>query len=153
MLNDPKVAEDILRELLKEDEANAWALEELTKARANAQDWPEVFNLLIRRAELATDAAEQTSLRHEAARVAKDELKEERQAIELYRELLEAGGMGDEVAIRELAALYTAANRWEISPPSSDVAWKTHAPQETARVCASSSRRSNATSCAAGKRD
>ncbi|MGZ5966930.1 MAG: tetratricopeptide repeat protein, partial [Polyangiales bacterium] len=113
VLSDAKVAEDILRELLKEDEANAWALEELTKARAAAKDWPEVFGLLIRRAELATDAAEQTSLRHEAARVAKDELKEERQAIELYRELLEAGGMSDEVAIRELSALYTSADRWE----------------------------------------
>lgn len=113
VLSDAMLAEEILRELLKEDEANAWALEELTKARAAAKDWPEVFSLLIRRAELSTNASEQSELRHEAARVAKDELKEERQAIELYRELLDANGMSDEVAIRELSALYAGNKRWD----------------------------------------
>jgi tetratricopeptide (TPR) repeat protein len=113
VLNDAKLAEEIIRELLKEDEANAWGLEELTRARSEAKDWEEVFNLLIRRAELATSADEQTQLRHAAARVAKAELKNERQAIELYRELLDnsEGGASDEVAVRELRDLYLSAGR------------------------------------------
>jgi tetratricopeptide (TPR) repeat protein len=113
VLSDPKLAEEIIRELLKEDEANAWALEELTRARGEAKDWGEVFNLLIRRAELANNAQEQTELRHEAARVAKAELKNEPQAIELYRELLDSseGGASDEVAVRELRELYLSAGR------------------------------------------
>ena len=44
--------------------------EQLTNARATAKDWDEVFSLLMRRAELATNAEEQSQLRHEAARVA-----------------------------------------------------------------------------------
>jgi len=113
VLTDPKLAEEIIRELLKEDEANSWGLEELTRARSEAKDWMEVFNLLIRRAELANNAQEQTELRHEAARVAKAELQNEQQAIELYRELLDAseGGASDEVAVRELRELYLSAGR------------------------------------------
>lgn len=112
-LPEPNLGEEILRELLKEDEANAWALEQLTAARATEKDWNEVFSLLIRRAELATDAGEQSQLRHEAARVAKVELKNDAQAIELYRELLDAseGGASDEVAVQHLVELYGSANR------------------------------------------
>lgn len=115
VLTDIKLAEEILRELLKEDEANAWGLEELTKARGEAKDWEEVFGLLLRRAELATDSQEQRSLRHEAARVARVELKNEAQAIELYRELLDSseGGASDDVAIRELGELYAKAERFD----------------------------------------
>ncbi|MEO7097440.1 MAG: tetratricopeptide repeat protein, partial [Polyangiales bacterium] len=113
VLDDRPLAEEILRELLKDDEANAWALEELTKARATAGDFTEVFGLLTRRAELATNAEEQSQLRHEAARVAKVELKHSAQAIELYRELLDAsdGGVADETAARELRVLYGEAKR------------------------------------------
>ena len=113
VLSELELAEAILRELLKDDEANAWALEELTKARAAAKDYPEVFTLLTRRAELGTNAGEQSQLRHEAARVAKNELKHSEQAIELYRELLDAsdGGVGDEAAARELRELYQQAGR------------------------------------------
>ena len=113
VLTDAEIAEAILRELLKDDEANAWALEQLTAARATAKDFAEVFTLLIRRAELATEASEQASLRHEAAKVARVELKHVDQAIELYRELLDAsdGGMADEAAAMELRALYGEANR------------------------------------------
>jgi len=112
--SDGVLAEAILRELLKDDEANAWALEELTTARASAKDFGEVFTLLLRRAELSSAADEQSRLRHDAARVAKEELKNADQAIELYRELLDSsdGGVGDEVASRELRALYTEGKRW-----------------------------------------
>ncbi len=114
-LPEPGLGEEILRELLEEDEANAWALEELTKTRAAAKGWEEVFGLLMRRAELATHAGEQTELRHEAARVAKVELKNAPQAIELYRELLEGsdGGASDEVAVRELSELYAEHKRFD----------------------------------------
>ncbi|MEZ0229449.1 MAG: tetratricopeptide repeat protein [Planctomycetota bacterium] len=112
-LPEPNLGEEILRELLKEDEANAWALEQLTATRATEKDWNEVFSLLIRRAELATNAEEQSQLRHEAARVAKVELKNDAQAIELYRELLDSseGGASDEVAVQHLVELYGSANR------------------------------------------
>lgn len=114
-LPEPGLGEEILRELLKEDEANAWALEHLTAARAEQKDWNEVFSLLIRRGELANNADEQAQLRHEAARVAKAELKNEAQAIELYRELLDGsdGGTSDDVAVRELIELYTSQKRYK----------------------------------------
>jgi tetratricopeptide (TPR) repeat protein len=113
VLKDAELAESILRELLKEDEANAWALEQLTAARAEAKDWNEVFSLLLRRAELAGEADEQSKLRHEAARVAKVELADVPKSIELYRELLDSsdGGVGDEVAAKELRGLYLDAKR------------------------------------------
>jgi tetratricopeptide (TPR) repeat protein len=115
VLSDAELAEAILRELLKDDEANAWALEELTTARAAAKDFGEVFSLLLRRAELSTSAEEQSRLRHDAAKVAKDELANADQAIELYRELLDSseGGVGDDVASRELRSLYTTGKRWD----------------------------------------
>lgn len=115
VLKDAVLAEAILRELLKEDEANAWALEQLTAARAEAKDWKEVFALLLRRAELASEAEEQSKLRHEAAKVARAELADVAQAIELYRELLDSsdGGVGDEVAAKELRALYLDAKRFD----------------------------------------
>ncbi|MBL8718308.1 MAG: tetratricopeptide repeat protein [Myxococcales bacterium] len=109
-----KLGEEILRELLSEDEANEWALEQLTAARATQKDWTEVFTLLMRRAELAAAASEQTSLRHEAARVARVEIGHAPQAIELYRELLDGsdGGVGDEVASKALRELYAEQKRW-----------------------------------------
>jgi tetratricopeptide (TPR) repeat protein len=115
VLTDAALAEKILRELLKEDEANAWALEQLTTARAEAKDWKEVYSLLLRRAELASEASEQSKLRHEAARVSRVELEDREQAIELYRELLDSsdGGVGDEVAAKELRELYLDAKRFD----------------------------------------
>lgn len=112
--DEAKLGEEILRELLAEDEANEWALEQLTAARAEQKDWTEVFTLLMRRAELAAAAHEQTSLRHEAARVARVEIGHAPQAIELYRELLDGsdGGVGDEVAAKALRELYADQKRW-----------------------------------------
>src|SRR5439155_24853832 len=54
-VNDIPLAEEVLRELLEDDEADMWALEELTKLRQNAGDSKEVVALLLRRAELANE--------------------------------------------------------------------------------------------------
>jgi tetratricopeptide (TPR) repeat protein len=114
VLGDAAQAELIARELLREDEANAWALEQLTTARASAKDWTEVLALLLRRAELAPEAAEQSSLRHEAARVARQELGDREKATELYRELLDGsdGGTSDAAATTALIELYREGRRF-----------------------------------------
>jgi tetratricopeptide (TPR) repeat protein len=110
---DAALGEAVLRELLAEDEANAWALEKLTEARREAKDFAEVFALLMRRGELSASSEEQSQLRHEAARVARVELGHAEQAIELYRELLDSsdGGVSDAAAASELRGLYGAAGR------------------------------------------
>src|SRR5205823_11069664 len=86
-VNDIPLAEEVLRELLDEDEADTWALEELTKLRQNAGDAKEVVTLLMRRAELAQEP-EATELKHRAAKGIVDQLGDVPRAIQLYEEIL-----------------------------------------------------------------
>src|SRR5207302_2065002 len=61
-VKDAALTEEVLRQLLDEDEANVWALEELTRLRQAAADYAEVLKLLLRRAELSTDGLELSRL-------------------------------------------------------------------------------------------
>ena len=89
-LGDVALAESVLRELIAQDEADPWALAELTEIRRQAGDAKEVVELLLRRSELADDGAQISSLKHQAARVMLDELRDAPRATSLYRELLDA---------------------------------------------------------------
>jgi tetratricopeptide (TPR) repeat protein len=89
-LGDPALAETVLRELIAQDEADDWALAELTRLRRAAGDSKEVVRLLLRRAELAADGAQASALKHEAAGVMLGELRDVRGATALYQEILDA---------------------------------------------------------------
>lgn len=110
VLADPRLAEDVLRELLQDNEADAWAAEELTRFRQDAGDHKEVVALLLRRAEAQADALEANKLRHRAAEVAADKLGDRERAITLYEAILEQEP-GDTEAQGKLRALYEALDR------------------------------------------
>ena len=69
-INDNAIAEAIVRELLGFDDANLWAITELTALRRGAEDWADTLRLLLRRAELEADSRILHDIRNEAAIVA-----------------------------------------------------------------------------------
>jgi len=88
-LGDAVLAEGIVRELLGHDDANLWAITELTTLRRNAEDWAETLKLLLRRSELEADSRVLYEIRYEAARVAREKLSDNATAIRLYGQLFE----------------------------------------------------------------
>jgi tetratricopeptide (TPR) repeat protein len=109
-VGDKELAEASLRDLVAEDDADVWALEELTKLREAASDHPEVVKLLLRRAELVVDGGDALALRHQAARVLEQELHDGERATLLYEEILDAEPT-DASAADALRRLYGAAKR------------------------------------------
>lgn len=84
-----QIAEKILRDLLAHDDANRWALGKLCDLVAKKGDHEETYSLLLRLAEVSLDATELSELRHRAAHLAKDELREKPKAVELYERLFQ----------------------------------------------------------------
>ena len=109
-LGDPKLAEATLRDLLAEDEADVWALEELTRLRDQAGDAIEVVKLLLQRAELAQSAAGVLELKHRAAEALAEKIGDIARGISLYEEILEQEP-NDTVAASKLRALYEKEGR------------------------------------------
>jgi tetratricopeptide (TPR) repeat protein len=109
-LGDRELAEAALRDLVAEDEGDLWAYEELTKLRAASGDDAEVVRLLLRRSELADDGATAAALKHEAANVLGSKLGDDKRAISLFEEILDADPE-DARAATALRALYGKAGR------------------------------------------
>jgi tetratricopeptide (TPR) repeat protein len=109
-VGDRDLAEATLRDLIAEDEADLWALEELTKLRAAAGDDAEVVKLLLFRAEIGSDGEAALRLRHEAARVLVEKLQEATRATSLYEEILDSEPT-DAPAATALRSLYSQAGR------------------------------------------
>jgi tetratricopeptide (TPR) repeat protein len=109
-LSDPALAEAVLRDLLAEDEADLWAIEELTKLREQAGAHEEVVGLLVRRAELEADGKVIAELRHRAARTVAERLGDVDRAIGLYEEIFESEP-ADAAAQTALRELYAKAGR------------------------------------------
>jgi tetratricopeptide (TPR) repeat protein len=111
-VGDRELAESMLRDLIAEDEGDVWALEELAKIRGAVGDDGEVVTLLLRRAELVSDGAQALELRHQAARVLVDKLKDTARAMSLYEEILDAEP-SDAGAARALRDLYAGAGKYK----------------------------------------
>jgi tetratricopeptide (TPR) repeat protein len=109
-VGDKALAEAVLRDILTEDEADAWALEELTRLREDAGDRAEVVKLLLRRAELASDGTEIVLLKKRAADVLETEPNGLSQATSLYEEIVEQEP-SDDAAAAKLRALYEKTGR------------------------------------------
>ncbi|HEU4410540.1 MAG TPA: tetratricopeptide repeat protein [Polyangiaceae bacterium] len=103
-VNDPQAAEACLRQLLDENEADRWALNELVALRERAGDWAEATSLLLRLAEYEPDGALASRLKLRAARARREQLGDVAGATALYEELLEADPDDAEsaAALREL---------------------------------------------------
>ncbi len=109
-VGDRALAEAVLRDILVEDEVDAWALDELTRLREAAGDSAEVVKLLLRRAELATDGLQIVELKKRAADVLEHKLEDAKHAITLYEEIFEQEA-NDELAAAKLRALYEKTGR------------------------------------------
>ncbi|MEB2314045.1 MAG: tetratricopeptide repeat protein [Sorangiineae bacterium] len=109
-LDDRELGEAVLRELLKDDDANIWALAELTTMREAAGDYAETLTLLVRRSELRAQGDVVRELRRKAAVIARDKLGDPARATELYEQLFEDDPT-DADAADALRALYTALER------------------------------------------
>jgi tetratricopeptide (TPR) repeat protein len=109
-LGDRELAEVTLRDLLAEDEADLWALEELTRLREQAGDAVDVVKLLLQRAELARNGAEVLDLKHRAAATLEDKIGDVGRAITLYEEILEQEPADAGAAVK-LRALYEKEGR------------------------------------------
>ena len=111
-VGDRDLAEATLRDMVADDDGDAWALEELTKLRAAAGDHAEVVRLLSRRAEIATDAGQALALKHMAARELVSALHDGPRAIALYEEILDAEP-ADAPAAAALRKLYVDAGQYK----------------------------------------
>lgn len=109
-LSDVALTEAILREMIAADDADAWAIAELTSVREKAGDWKEVYGLYVRNAELVAEASEIRRLRHAAALVAKDHLSDAPAAIGLYEQIFE-DEPSDEKASAALRELYAKSGK------------------------------------------
>ncbi len=109
-VGDRELAEATLRDLLGEDAGDLWALEKLTELRRAAGDHAEVVKLLLSRAELVLDGGQAAALKHEAARVLGDDLRDPARAATMYEEILEIDP-GDTQAAAALRALYGREGR------------------------------------------
>ncbi|TKC99382.1 tetratricopeptide repeat protein [Polyangium fumosum] len=89
VLADDALTEAILRDMIKADDSDAWALAELTKVRDKAGDSKEVFDLLVRQAELAAEGEKIRELKHRAALVAREKLSDDKKALDLYSQIFE----------------------------------------------------------------
>jgi tetratricopeptide (TPR) repeat protein len=88
-LADAELTEAILRDMIKADDSDAWAIAELAKVREKAGDHKEVFDLIVRQAELAAEGDKIRDLKHQAAAVAREKLSDDKRAIELYSQIFE----------------------------------------------------------------
>jgi tetratricopeptide (TPR) repeat protein len=110
VLGDAKLAEEVLRGLLAENEADAWAAAELTRLREGAGDHEEVLTLLLKRAEAEGDGQKAVELRHRAAEIAEVKIGDRERAIGLYEEIFEHD-RSDRRAQERLRALYAALGK------------------------------------------
>jgi tetratricopeptide (TPR) repeat protein len=110
VLADNALSEAILRDMIKADDNDAWALAELTKVREKAEDYKEVFSLLVRQAEIAAEGEKIRELKHRAAAVAQDKLADDKKAIELYGQIFE-DEPNDTKASGALRELYAKAGK------------------------------------------
>ncbi|HMA93172.1 MAG TPA: tetratricopeptide repeat protein [Polyangiaceae bacterium] len=109
-LSDAALVEAIVREVLSLDDRNIWALSELTELRRSMGDYAETFKLLSRQIDIEVEDARLRQLRHDAARVARDELKLPDKAIEIYTVLFEDDAT-DGVAAEALRNLLQSQGR------------------------------------------
>lgn len=109
-LSDDALVEAILREMIEADDSDLWALAELTLVREKASDFKEVYDLLVRQAELTLEADKVKEIRHRAAAVARGKLSDDAAAIELYDTIFDADP-DDATAAKALRELYAKTGR------------------------------------------
>ncbi len=111
-LEDEELAERILRDMLNVDDADAWALAELSAVCERKEAWQELFTLLTRRMDLSPEPEQLRELRHQAANVASTRLDDSGSAIGLFEQAFE-DDPSDTAASDALRQLYTQLERYD----------------------------------------
>ncbi|HTV24521.1 MAG TPA: tetratricopeptide repeat protein [Polyangiaceae bacterium] len=87
-LREPRWAEEILRDLLRVDPHNDWALESLSDLMEESGRYADALALIEQRIELGS-APDVRELRHRAAQVASERLRDAQKSSQIYLALLE----------------------------------------------------------------
>ncbi|MFT4704961.1 MAG: tetratricopeptide (TPR) repeat protein, partial [Bradymonadia bacterium] len=114
-LNDAGGAALLWRQVLDEAPSDCDALDALERLDAVLEEWPELIDVLLRKAEqpdAATQAEVFKPLMFRAARLHEEALEQQDEAIEVLRSVL-ARDPDDSHSIEELERLFTATGRWE----------------------------------------
>ena len=112
VLADDELTEQVLRQLIELDDGYLWPYEELTQLREKKEDFAEVVELLLKRAELTAHGPDSLQLRHQAAEVLSSQLQEPERALKIYEEVFEADPM-DSKAASALRKLYADQKRFK----------------------------------------
>jgi tetratricopeptide (TPR) repeat protein len=110
-LREPRWAEEILRDLVRVDPENDWALESLADLMEESGRYAEALALIEQRIEKGT-APDGRELRHRAALLASERLRDARKSSQIYLDLLEE----DPTDVRASDALRVAlveSERWK----------------------------------------
>jgi tetratricopeptide (TPR) repeat protein len=142
VLEDARLVETILREMLVADEGDDWALRELAEVCDKSGKHEELYQLLLRQLETASDPLEQRELRLRAAAIARESLSDNSGALDLYEQAFEEDP-DDEVAAAALRSLYPELDRYEdmlrflerMIAQSSDSAVRVPLLLESATIC------------------
>jgi tetratricopeptide (TPR) repeat protein len=87
-LREPRWAEEILRDLIRVEPGNDWALDSLAELMEESGRYAEALGLIEQRIEQGT-APDARDLRHRAALIARERLHDARKSTQIYLELLE----------------------------------------------------------------
>jgi len=109
-LEDAVLAETIVRDMIRINDADVWALSELSSLLEAKGDHRELSDLLLRRIELCEHEDELRDLRHHAAIVASEKLGDDDAAIDLYEQAFE-DDVSDSIAKEALRELYEKLER------------------------------------------
>jgi golgin subfamily B member 1 len=107
----PGLSETVLRDLLRLDESNDWALSALAESLEEAGQYTETLALIERRLRQGS-AADPRELRHRAAVIARERLNDPAKASQLYLELIEEDP-SDARAADALRVLLVRTERWK----------------------------------------
>ncbi|MFW5967658.1 MAG: DUF7436 family protein, partial [Persicimonas sp.] len=107
-LDDAFTAADVYRRVLEFDPAESTANEALRNLYREQERWDDLGELLRRQVELASEPDEIISLQRELADLKRTRLMEPREALELYRAILEVEP-DDEASIEALEAMFESS--------------------------------------------
>jgi tetratricopeptide (TPR) repeat protein len=110
--NDAKRAEDLYEQVLKHDPDNRIAIQAMRQIYADTRRHEKLLDLLFKEATLTADPAAATNLLYQAARIQREQLNDEEQALAALQRALGLSP-NDHMILGEMAQLYENLMRWQ----------------------------------------
>lgn len=111
VLSRPENAISLFKEILDQSDNDLPALLGLERLYEQKQEWLDLVDILVRRAEIAEDSAERRDLLFRVAVLYEKELEDTEEAIAAYTQVNEAAG-ADRDSLAALTRLYERSERW-----------------------------------------